>query len=218
MTVSVVVESNSVEQTMAVGQAIARAAQPGDIIALDGELGAGKTQLVRGMATALDIDPYQVASPTFVISHEYEPEDESLPVLVHVDAYRLTGPGDLDTIGWGEDGHELRDGAIVAIEWAERVADGLGDDLLNVHIEHTDIGRRLTLTPQGPWQQRDLQVMQDAPDKPKTKCSICGAAATDPAVFPFCSERCRKIDLGRWFDGRYLVSRPIEQADLEEGE
>lgn len=153
------IESRSVADTMAVGEAIARVAKPGDIIALDGELGAGKTQLVRGLARGLGLDPHHVASPTFVIAHEYEPPEADAPdapVLVHIDAYRLTGPGDLDTIGWGEDGQETRDGAIVAIEWASRIASALGDDLLRVTLEHTDAGRRITLIPQGNWQQRTI--------------------------------------------------------------
>lgn len=57
-------------------------------------------------------------------------------------------------------------------------------------------------------------------NRPFTKCPICGAdAARDGnAAYPFCSDRCRKIDMGRWFDERYTISRPIEQADLEEGD
>jgi endogenous inhibitor of DNA gyrase (YacG/DUF329 family) len=51
------------------------------------------------------------------------------------------------------------------------------------------------------------------------KCPICkNAVAPDTETFPFCSDRCRKIDLGRWLDGGYLISRPIEQSDLDEGE
>jgi len=217
-----VVESRSVADTLAVGAAIARASRPGDIIALDGELGAGKTQLVRGIAQGLGLDPRQVASPTFVIAHEYEPapgvNDRDAPVLVHIDAYRLTGPGDLDTIGWGEDGRETRDGAVVAIEWATRIAAALGDDLLRVTLEHTHTGRRITLLPQGNWQQRKIDVNANTPIA--SKCPICKADAPRAGneAYPFCSDRCRKIDMGRWFDQRYTISRPVEQADLEEGD
>ncbi len=220
MSKAVVITSGSVEHTMEIGRAIALAAEPGDVIAVDGELGAGKTQLVRGMAMGLGIGPERVSSPTFVISHEYEPEDAALPVLVHVDAYRLAGPGDLDSIGWGEGGQELRDGAIVAIEWAQRVMPALGDDLLHVQIVHAPGGRRLTITPYGNWKTRALTLTQTPHNpkvaKPHPKCPICSTPITDAGALPFCSERCKQVDLNRWFDGRYLVSRPIQHTDLEE--
>jgi uncharacterized protein len=53
----------------------------------------------------------------------------------------------------------------------------------------------------------------------KHTCPICKAAVTeDNKTFPFCSDRCQKVDLGKWFDGKYTISRPVEQSDLEEGE
>ena len=56
-------------------------------------------------------------------------------------------------------------------------------------------------------------------NKPKNKCPICGEPSNaDEAMFPFCSDRCKKIDLGKWLDGKYLISRQIDQSDLEEGE
>ena len=59
--------------------------------------------------------------------------------------------------------------------------------------------------------------MSDDPEKPKAVCPVCGAELPeDPAAAPFCSSRCRTIDMGRWLDERYTVSRPLNQADLEE--
>ncbi|MEM7682175.1 MAG: DNA gyrase inhibitor YacG [Planctomycetota bacterium] len=59
---------------------------------------------------------------------------------------------------------------------------------------------------------------QPAPDFGPPACPICGTAgSTNPAHQPFCSARCKKVDLGRWFDGRYVISRPVEQRDLDEG-
>ena len=56
-------------------------------------------------------------------------------------------------------------------------------------------------------------------NNPKNKCPICNEPTTpDIAAFPFCSDRCRKIDLGKWLDGKYLISRSIEESDLEEGD
>ena len=79
--------SRSAEHTMALGCLIARAARAGDIIALVGELGSGKTQFVRGMAGGMGIDPGAVASPTFVLIHEYAPAatNESGLVLVELE-------------------------------------------------------------------------------------------------------------------------------------
>lgn len=162
--------SRSVEQTMAIGTAVARAAVSTDVIGLVGELGAGKTQFVRGMAKALDIAPGRVKSPTFVFLNEYhvEEDDEGSLVLVHIDAYRLNGPDDLHSIGWERDGQELRRGAVLVVEWADRIKDSLGEDWLEVTLEHIDDGRCMTLSPHGRWADRMpslrralLRVVQD---------------------------------------------------------
>src|SRR5690606_14193324 len=97
-------QSRSASDTTSIGAAIGRLAKQGDIIALQGELGAGKTQFVRGLAMGMGIDPRSVSSPTFVFVQEYEPEDPEALVLVHIDAYRLQGPSDLAGIGWGDAG------------------------------------------------------------------------------------------------------------------
>ncbi len=56
-------------------------------------------------------------------------------------------------------------------------------------------------------------------DKKKLKCPICkDPVKEDSPTFPFCSDRCKKVDLGRWFDGKYLISRAVEESDLDEGE
>ncbi|MEE9405450.1 MAG: tRNA (adenosine(37)-N6)-threonylcarbamoyltransferase complex ATPase subunit type 1 TsaE, partial [Algisphaera sp.] len=65
--------SESPQATMACGQRLAALLSPGDVVALDGELGAGKTQFTRGLAEGLGLDPGHVSSPTFVMMHEYEP-------------------------------------------------------------------------------------------------------------------------------------------------
>lgn len=143
--------SASVERTMAIGRTIAAATRSRDIIALDGELGAGKTQFVRGLADGLGLDPAAVSSPTFVLMHEYEQEDGSGLVLVHIDAYRLSHPRELDGLGWGD---ELLDGAVVAIEWAPRVLSVLSEDRLDVHLAHAPGGRTLRLDGRGTWAPR----------------------------------------------------------------
>lgn len=155
--------SNSVEATVAVGDAIAKLFRPGDLVGLIGDLGAGKTQMVRGMAAGLHIKPNRVSSPTFVFLHEYPPEgnDTTTPVLAHVDAYRLSGTDDLASIGWDSDGRELRRGAVLVVEWADRITDALGEDWLEVRLEHHDAGRRITLSPHGNWRARMAVLRAD---------------------------------------------------------
>lgn len=162
--------SDSVEATVAVGGAIARSFRPGDLVGLIGELGAGKTQMVRGMAGGLHIKPNRVSSPTFVFLHEYPPENDQAgtPVLAHVDAYRLSGTDDLASIGWDGDGQELRRGAVLVVEWADRIADALGNDWLEIRLEHNDTGRRITLSPHGVWCARMAALRADMDQLPET--------------------------------------------------
>jgi tRNA threonylcarbamoyladenosine biosynthesis protein TsaE len=162
--------SDSVEATVALGRAIARSFKPGDLVGLIGELGAGKTQMVRGMAGGLHITPSRVSSPTFVFLHEYHPDedDEGTPVLAHVDAYRLSGTDDLASIGWDGDGQELRHGAVLVVEWADRITDALGKDWLEVRLEHNDTGRRITLSPHGGWCARMAALRADMDQLSKT--------------------------------------------------
>jgi len=137
-------QSTGHEQTEAAGQAIGARCRGGELVALFGELGAGKTQLVRGLARGLGIPADAVSSPTFVIAQEYEPAggpNDGQPVLVHLDAYRLLGPGDLASAGWEaylEPEQMSGEALVVAVEWPER----LGEDLhvlpqrLEVHLSH----------------------------------------------------------------------------------
>lgn len=159
---TITIETTCTEQTVCLGEVIGRCCKAGDLIALQGELGAGKTQLVRGIAQGMGLNPRQVSSPTFVMMQEYEPAPPEspetkkgdkyiIPVLVHIDAYRITSPDELESIGWSGHGQELRDNAVVAIEWAKLIRPALGDDLLWVQIEHTPAGRRVTLSPEGDW-------------------------------------------------------------------
>lgn len=158
------IDSDSPERTQAVGAAVGRLAKAGDVIALVGELGAGKTQFVRGLAAGLGIDPRVVSSPTFVLVQEYEPEAGEGPVLVHIDAYRLSGADDLASIGWEREGEELRRGAVVAVEWADLVAAGLGESRLDVTLGHAGRGRWLSLSPHGDWRPR-MKALRDAVER-----------------------------------------------------
>ena len=108
--------SNSAEETIAAGQTYGRSAAKGDVLALTGDLGAGKTQFVKGFVAGVG-SAAEVTSPTFVLVHEYE--DGRLPVY-HFDFYRLDNKEAVLRIGF--DDYVFGDG-VTLIEWAERYAD-----------------------------------------------------------------------------------------------
>ena len=162
-TQEIVVRASSLKHTLALAEAVGRIAREGDLLGLVGELGAGKTQFVRGLAEALGIAPDDVSSPTFVLMHEYEPADPTQPVLVHIDAYRLRGAEELATIGWHDSGESLREGAVVAVEWADRVREAMGADWLEIVLEYADAGRRITLYPHGDWATRIGEIRNQLP-------------------------------------------------------
>jgi len=107
--------SNSEEQTRQIAAVLARDLRAGAVILLQGDLGAGKTAFVRGLAEGLGINTDDVTSPTFTLVHEYR--GGRLP-LIHVDLYRLDR-ADLDEIGLDQD---LAATGVVAIEWPERLS------------------------------------------------------------------------------------------------
>ena len=153
-------ESTSPEHTRAIGGAVAHLARAGDVIALEGDLGAGKTQFTVGLAVGMGIEPRDVASPTFVFMHEYESAASEL-VLVHMDAYRLTDERELETVGWdpATRGEEIRDGAITVIEWADRLGSGFATDALRVQLEHLgDERRRISISAGLDWRSRFAEL------------------------------------------------------------
>lgn len=107
-------QSNSEADTRAIAGALATTLTPGAVVLLSGDLGAGKTAFVRGLAEGIGLDPDEVTSPTFTLVHEYR--GGRLP-LIHVDLYRLDR-AELDEIGLDQD---LAAKGVVAVEWAERL-------------------------------------------------------------------------------------------------
>jgi tRNA threonylcarbamoyladenosine biosynthesis protein TsaE len=103
--------SGSETETTALGRRLGTALGPGDVVLLEGPLGAGKTAFVRGLAEGLGCAPGDVSSPTFTIVQEYT----GRTTLQHVDLYRLR-PDEVEELGLDE----LGEGAVVAVEWAER--------------------------------------------------------------------------------------------------
>ncbi|CAN5890491.1 tRNA (adenosine(37)-N6)-threonylcarbamoyltransferase complex ATPase subunit type 1 TsaE [soil metagenome] len=120
----------SAEETLALGSEVAGALVPGDILALHGDLGSGKTHFVKGIARGLGLDPNDVVSPTFVLVQSYETDEFT---LVHADAYRITGSSEMARVGLEE---YLSDPAMVCvIEWPERVEDLLPDDTCRLLLQ-----------------------------------------------------------------------------------
>ncbi|GAA4400672.1 tRNA (adenosine(37)-N6)-threonylcarbamoyltransferase complex ATPase subunit type 1 TsaE [Tsukamurella soli] len=118
-----------VEDTEALGRELAGALAAGDLVILDGPLGAGKTALTRGIAAGLGVTG-RVSSPTFIIAREHAPGADGGPGLIHVDAYRLGGLGELDALDLDSD---LAD-SVVVVEWGEGVAERLTDRHLHVKL------------------------------------------------------------------------------------
>jgi tRNA threonylcarbamoyladenosine biosynthesis protein TsaE len=111
--------SNSGADTIEVGRKLSRLLVPPQLLILRGDLGTGKTTLVKGIAQALDAaDPDEVTSPTFTLLHEYHGARDSQPVkLFHLDVYRLEGERQLETLGLDE---LLTSDALVLVEWGEK--------------------------------------------------------------------------------------------------
>jgi tRNA threonylcarbamoyladenosine biosynthesis protein TsaE len=148
------VETRSGEETRALGERLAGILRPGDVLLLQGDLGAGKTTLTQGIARGLGIEDY-VQSPTFILVAEYDGRAaDGTPLrLYHLDLYRLEGASDLESIGLG-DYLEPSDG-ISVVEWPERASDELPDDHLLVRIELAD-GERRRITLRGTPESGDL--------------------------------------------------------------
>ena len=128
--------SDSREQTLEIGRRIGNALAPGDIVALIGELGSGKTCLTQGMAKGLGVaENVPVVSPTFTLVNEYPGR---VP-LVHLDVYRLSGPRDLEDMGYEE---YFYGGGVVVIEWAEKILDLLPQTTIVVRMTYIDENTR----------------------------------------------------------------------------
>jgi tRNA threonylcarbamoyladenosine biosynthesis protein TsaE len=141
---SLVIETDSPEQTEAVGNRLGMLLEPGDVVTLSGELGGGKTCFVRGVVAMLaPASKDLVASPTFAILNEYPGQ----PTVLHYDCYRLHGSDDATELGFEE---QLSGNTVCLIEWPERIADILPDGRLEVLFEYSDETRRcITFLPHG---------------------------------------------------------------------
>lgn len=125
-------ESHSEQQTEQLGMAIANATKPGQVFALNGDLGSGKTALTRSICSGLKVDSNDVNSPTFVLMQLYESADFK---VAHFDTYRLADPDEFLAVG-GEE-YLLSDEYVCLIEWAERIEELLPNNRLDINIRQT---------------------------------------------------------------------------------
>ena len=131
-------ETASVDQTLTVAASFAASLRAGDCVALYGDLGAGKTQFVRGLVRGLGGNSRAVSSPTFVLLNVYDRPPIRLSIY-HLDAYRVAGPDDFEAIGFPE---LLTQGGVVVVEWPARVESLLPTSRINVHICPTGLTSR----------------------------------------------------------------------------
>ena len=199
------VSTHDEEGTRALARSLASLLRGGEVIGLDGPLGAGKTTFVRGLAEGLGVSAEEVSSPTFVLCHEYvAPTGRT---LVHVDAYRIGDLDELETFGFDE---LLADaGSIVVVEWAARIAGSLPRDRITVTLAHAGAHERSIAISAAP---ELVEALDPTAVPAPARCPICSAPAS-PDHAPFCGSRCRMVDLGRWFKGDYHISRPIREDD-----
>ena len=164
-----VLVSSSAAATEALGVALGAALRAGDVVALEGELGAGKTCLVRGLARGLGVTG-PVTSPTFTLMHTYEGPTP----LHHFDAW-MEGREQTFLAGGGTEW--LRGDGVAVVEWAERVAPWLSEPLLRVRMEHLDPERRrvrLSVVGEGPGAGR-LEALVRALEPPPGAGAAAGA-------------------------------------------
>ena len=130
---------NSVEETWALARELATELKPGDVVCLEGDLGAGKTTFTQGLAAALGV-PGRVTSPTFCIVQEHQGTGR---LLVHMDLYRLHGEEDVEAIGWED---YLSRGAVMVVEWPERAGSLIPAAARHLVFRHGDGEERRTIT------------------------------------------------------------------------
>ncbi len=129
-------ESLSAAETLRFGEKMGKLLRAGDVVALEGELGAGKTTLVKGIASGLGIKPETVASPTFILIGEYEGREK----VFHMDWYRLDRLEGADAQLASECLNDAE--AVTLVEWPSRGLEWLPADRLNVTIRHAGADRR----------------------------------------------------------------------------
>lgn len=154
---SVIVDGEAATQSLA--SLLGGIVEPGAVLLLEGDLGAGKTTFVKGLAQGLGIDPDEVSSPTFTLIHEYEGDMS----LYHFDAYRLDDVSEFIELGAEE--YFASDG-VTAVEWGDRVRDELPSNRLEIAITSGETAdgssRHVTFRPLGDAAQRWVAALRQA--------------------------------------------------------
>ena len=129
------ITSHNESETIVLAKKLVPLFRPGDLVILKGELGAGKTAFVRGLAEALGLDREAVNSPSFTIVNEYPGERP----LYHLDLYRINVPTELDEIGWDE---YLQRPGLIVVEWGDKAGDYLPSQYYVISFEIIDENTR----------------------------------------------------------------------------
>ncbi len=154
--------TSSAEETIRLGRYIGRLAVPSSVIALSGNLGSGKTTLVKGIAAGMGIDADRVNSPSFVLIREYRGKKGK---LVHADVYRLDNAGQITFLGL----EEYFNSAVVVIEWAKKARHLLPEDHVAISIAFSGKDhRRFTVSAQGRRSSAIVARLRAATAQPKS--------------------------------------------------
>jgi tRNA threonylcarbamoyladenosine biosynthesis protein TsaE len=207
--------SESLEHTGVIAKDFASVLRRGDLVRLVGEMGAGKTTFVRLVAEAMGVDVSMVSSPTFVLMNNYPCSIMGeAGSIAHLDCYRFGDADELEALGWDR---VCEDGSVRLVEWPERIDNVLGDEeACTITISHVDEGERgFVIEVPDAWMSRSSAMALRARDA--VKCPVTGEAVhPESASWPFVSERARMSDLHGWMNGKFAITRPIEQADLDQ--
>ena len=152
-----VILSKSTSETIRIGKSIGSRLLPGDVVALVGELGAGKTQFIKGLAAGVGIgNPTYISSPSFTLINEYPGE---IP-FYHIDLFRLEREKEAEELGLED---YFQGGGITAIEWADKIISLLPKEMLFIHIAYTGKNTRsLEITGKGERYQELVSQIQSS--------------------------------------------------------
>jgi len=206
--------SESLEHTAVIAKDFASVLRAGDLVRLVGEMGAGKTTFVRLVAEAMGVDVSLVSSPTFVLMNNYPCEIHGKRgSIAHLDCYRFGDEDELDALGWDR---VCNDGSIRLIEWPERIDGVLDEESCSLTIEHVDEhARAFRFQVPDSWMKRSSIGALKARDT--VKCPATGQIVhPETPSWPFADERARMSDLHGWMSGKFAITRPIEQADIDQ--